>query len=321
MSMGDPAGIGPEICLKSALNEEVMALMHPIVVGDYCRLTEVQEKVVPSHVNLVRISSLRDLRDDQNVVNVYDLKNVPVNLQWGAVSEISGRACYEYLETAAKLALAREVDAICTAPINKESWKVAGIPYIGHTEALAGITGSTSTRMLLTNKNLRVAHVTTHIPLSKAVLEISQQRIYETILLLNQFLRRSGFSSPRISVAGINPHAGENGLMGHEEIETIIPAIEQARIDGMNVYGPLPPDTAFARAADGEFDAVVALYHDQGHIPIKMLGMDSGVNLTLGIPIIRTSVDHGTAFDIAGKGVARANSMIAAMIVAAKLAS
>jgi 4-hydroxythreonine-4-phosphate dehydrogenase len=238
---------------------------------------------------------------------------VPPSVAWGKLSASAGRAAFDYLEHAAQLARAGTVDAICTAPLNKAAWEMAGVPYPGHTEALAHLSQSTRYAMMLVNGGLRVVHVSTHVALRTAIELLTIDRVLDTILLAEEALKRYVVTDPRLALAGLNPHAGEGGLFGEEEATALRPAIEQARHRGITVAGPVPPDTVFARAAAGEFDAVIALYHDQGHIPIKMLGVDTGVNVTIGLPFLRTSVDHGTAFDIAGRGVAREASMIAAL--------
>jgi 4-hydroxythreonine-4-phosphate dehydrogenase len=250
-------------------------------------------------------------------VELIDLHNVSPSVVWGRLDANAGRAAFEYLERAVKLAQAGAVDAICTAPVNKEAWKMAGVPFPGHTEALAHLSGATRYAMMLVNDGLRVAHVSTHVPLRKALDLITVERVLDTILLADEALKRYVMAEPRLALAGLNPHAGESGLFGDEETTTLRPAVDRARRMGVNVAGPAPADTVFARATAGEYDAVIALYHDQGHIAVKMLGLDTGVNVTIGLPFLRTSVDHGTAFDLAGRGVAREASMIAALRTAA----
>jgi 4-hydroxythreonine-4-phosphate dehydrogenase len=239
----------------------------------------------------------------------------------GRLSEIAGRASYRYLETAVRLAVDGTAAAVCTAPINKEAWRMAGIPHPGHTEALAALTGTARYAMMLVNRALRVIHLSTHKSLVQAARDLSAQRCVDCVRLTDAALRtRFDIANPRIAVAGLNPHAGENGLLGSEDRDQLAPAVAQLAAEAVNVSGPWPPDTIFARAAAGEFDAVIAAYHDQGHIPIKMLGLDTGVNVTLGLPILRTSVDHGTAFDIAGSGRARGENLLAAIDLAQQLA-
>src|SRR5262249_41669087 len=243
----------------------------------------------------------------------------PGDYCWGELSAAAGRAAVTAVERAARLAMAGGGDAGVTAPLNKEAMRVAGGEHPGHTEVLGAITGSASVAVLLVAEKLRVIHNSVHVSLREAIEWVTEENEYRTIRTAHDGLRRFGFERPRIAVAGLNPHAGEGGLFGDEEIRAIRPAIDRARAEGLEVTGPWPPDTIFWRASRGEFDVVVAQYHDEGHIAIKMHGFEGGVNVTLGLPIIRTSVDHGTAFDIAGKGVARHQSLLAAIQVAAQL--
>jgi len=322
LTMGDPAGIGPEICLLSVNNESVAKSIRPILIGDLARLrdasTILQRKGRLSEpaLRFNPISDVSEARFTPGIIDVLDLHNVSSDLPWGELSKEAGQAAFEYVAKSVQLAVARTVDAICTAPINKEAWKLAGVPYPGHTEALAELSGSSQSAMMLVNKGLRVVHVTTHVSLTQAIQMATTERILSRIELTAKSLEQFGVVNPRIAVAGLNPHAGEGGLFGSEDKTQILQAVEQARALGLQVTGPLPPDSVFARAASGEFDAVIAQYHDQGHIAIKMLGFDTGINVTLGLPILRTSVDHGTAFDIAGKGIARERSMIESILIA-----
>lgn len=322
MTMGDPAGIGPEICLLTAVNTEVRNRVQTFIIGDARRLQEAHDilsqvgkmdKAIQLHV----IHTVLEAQYQPGVIDVMDLQNVPENLPWGELSAIAGQCAFDYLQRAVELAVDHTIDAICTAPLNKEAWKMAGIKYPGHTEALAELSGSKGSAMMLVNAGLRVVHVTTHVSLKQAIEMATTDRILGRIRLTAESLSQFGVPNPRIAVAGLNPHAGESGMFGDEEETQIIPAIRQAQSEGLNVTGPLPPDSVFWRASTGQFDAVIAMYHDQGHIAIKMLGFDTGINVTLGLPILRTSVDHGTAFDIAGKGIAREQSMISSMFVAA----
>nr|WP_303797983.1 4-hydroxythreonine-4-phosphate dehydrogenase PdxA [Alicyclobacillus macrosporangiidus] len=327
VTMGDPAGIGPEITLLAVQASEVRDRVKPVVIGDLDRLREASrilasagrwQGAVPE---LRAIERVEEARFEDGVIEVLDLHNVPAGLPWGQVTREAGRAAFEYVAKAVDLAVHRTADAIATAPINKEAWKLAGVKYPGHTEALAELSGSPSSAMMLVNGPLRVVHVTTHVSLRQAIELATTERVLERIRLTHRSLEQFGLRNPRIAVAGLNPHAGEGGLFGDEDERQIRPAVEQARAEGVDCTGPLPPDSVYARAAGGEFDAVIAMYHDQGHIAIKMLGFDTGINVTLGLPILRTSVDHGTAFDIAGKGVAREKSMIASILVAADFLS
>jgi 4-phospho-D-threonate 3-dehydrogenase / 4-phospho-D-erythronate 3-dehydrogenase len=316
ITMGDPAGIGPEIVLAALASEPHRA----VVVGDLGRLKLATEILPRGGPRLRPVGSPAEAHFEPGVVNVLDLANVPAELAWGHLSEVAGAASHAYLVRATQLALAGEVAALCTAPINKEAWREAGIEYPGHTEALAALCETESYAMMLVNRRLRVVHQSTHSSLAAAIGKATTERCLECIRLAAGFLReRAGIASPRIAVAGINPHAGENGLLGTEERDRFAPAVAQAREEGIDASGPWSPDTVFLRGSEGEFDVVVAAYHDQGHIPIKMLGLDTGVNVTIGLPIVRTSVDHGTAFDIAGTGHARPANLLAALRLAEEL--
>ena len=250
-----------------------------------------------------------------------DLKLIPKDLAWGKISAVAGDAAFRYMEVAAELAMSGKVDAICTAPLNKEALHAGGHKYPGHTEMLAALTGTQEVSMMLTTPKMRVLHVTTHIGLLDAIKKIEPGLVERTIARGHEALVKAGIADPVIGVCGINPHAGENGLFGYgEEEEKIQPAIAACRKKGWRVEGPLPADTLFYRAQRGDFDLVIAMYHDQGHGPVKVLGLESGVNITVGLPVIRTSVDHGTAFDIAGTGRADERSMLEAMKQAVLLA-
>jgi 4-phospho-D-threonate 3-dehydrogenase / 4-phospho-D-erythronate 3-dehydrogenase len=326
ITMGDAAGVGPEVVMKSVAHAEVQAMCRPLVIGDAARL-RAAGKIVGS--GLV----VRSIREDEIETAEFDAGHVscvepdsecgliPVDLAWGKLSAAAGEAAYRYIEVAAHLALAGRVGAICTAPLNKEALQAAGHKFPGHTELLAHLVGTPEVSMMLTTPKLRVIHVTTHIGLLDAIERIEPGLVERTIARGQEALERIGIAKPRIAVCGINPHAGEHGLFGRGEEETkLVPAIEACRARGWNVDGPLPADTVFYRAQRGDFDLVVAMYHDQGHGPVKVLGLESGVNITVGLPVIRTSVDHGTAFDIAGKGVADERSMVEALRAAVELA-
>ena len=256
------------------------------------------------------------------IVDCIDLGLIAPDLPWGRLSAQAGEAAYQYLAVAAQLALDGKVAAICTAPLNKEALHAAGHKFPGHTELLAHLTGTPEVSMMLTTPKLKVLHVTTHIGLIDAIAKIEPGLVERTIARGHAALEKSGIANPRIGVCGINPHAGENGLFGHgEEEQKIIPAIHACRARGWNVEGPLPADTLFYRAQRGDFDLVIAMYHDQGHGPVKVLGLESGVNITIGLPVVRTSVDHGTAFDIAGTGKADERSLLEALRQAVQLAA
>lgn len=324
ITMGDPAGIGPEIIAKALNRPEIYETCRPMVIGDKW-VMEDAIRIAGVGVKAAAISSIAGVGLNSGIMDVLDLKNLTMDkIPYGCINENCGRAAGEYIERAIRLALDREIDAIVTGPINKESFDLGGYgkKYRGHTEMLAGLTGSEKAVMLLAAGKLRVIHVTTHVPMRKAVDMITTERVYNTIHKALEACRELGIENPRIGVCGLNPHAGEGGIIGYEELEEIIPAIEKARNDGIRVEGPIPGDTIFPRGRAGVFDIIVAMYHDQGHIPVKYTGFMyeegawssvSGVNITIGLPIIRTSVDHGTAFGKAGKGIADEHSLIDAI--------
>ena len=322
ITMGDAAGVGPEIIMKSLSHAEVNELCCPVVIGDADRLRTAGEIVdSPLDVRSISESHLEDVEFTPQIVNCVDLKLIPAKLPFGRLSREAGEASYRYLELAARLAMKGRVAAICTAPLNKEALQAAGHMYPGHTEALAHLTGTAEVSMMLSTPKLKVLHVTTHIGLIDAIARIEPGLVERTIARGHDALAKSGIANPHIGVCGINPHAGENGLFGRgEEEEKIVPAIGACRSRGWNVEGPLPADTLFYRAQRGDFDLVIAMYHDQGHGPVKVLGLESGVNITIGLPVVRTSVDHGTAFDIAGTGKADERSLIEAIRQAVQLA-
>lgn len=320
ITMGDAAGVGPEIIVKSLQSEKVYEQSHPIVIGDAKMLKRAAE-ILKVDLTIKLVNGNSDLTTRFGEVACYDLNILPEDLPFGKVSSEAGHAAFEYLRTAIELANEGRIDAICTAPLNKEALHKGGHIYPGHTEILAELTGTKDFSMMLSSPKLKVIHVTTHVGIIDAIKMINPERVYKVIRLAHETLTKSGMDQPKIGVCGINPHAGENGLFGYgEEEEKIIPAIERATEEGINVEGPLPADTLFFRAQRGDFDIVVAMYHDQGHGPIKVLGLEAGVNITVGLPIIRTSVDHGTAFDIAGKGVVDERSLLEALRQAIELA-
>lgn len=321
VTMGDGAGVGPEVTVAALVDESVRAESLPVVMGDKKRL-EQAAKIMGIDVEIVPIASIDQAVDETGKINVIDLELLPEDLPWGQLSKEAGNAAYEYIAKAAELAQAGEVQAICTAPLNKEALHMAGHKYPGHTEMLAALTNTPEVSMMLSSPQLRVIHVTTHIGLVDAVRKIEPGLVERTTRRGWEALRRAGIENPHIGVCAINPHAGEGGLFGQgEEEEKIIPAVEKMKTDGMWVDGPLPADTAFYLAGRGDYDLIVAMYHDQGHGPIKVLGIEAGVNITVGLPVIRTSVDHGTAFDIAGKGIVKTESMVEAMHQAVALAA
>lgn len=330
VTMGDPAGVGPEIIARAAADAAVRRDSRPIVIGAASAMSAALA-LIDSSLTLHAVKRVADCRWADGTLEVLDLANVDMQaLPRGAVSAEAGRAAYDYVERAVALAKAGEIDGIVTAPINKEALAAAGMPHTGHTEILARLSDTADFAMLLMGHDLRVIHVTTHVALRRVPDLVTRQRVLTTIRLAQRTMEGLGRRDARIAVAGLNPHAGEDGLFGDEEKTTIVPAIEAARAEGMTVTGPLPADTLFSRARGGEFDIVVAMYHDQGHIPVKTIGFTydeasrrwtglSGVNVTVGLPFLRVSVDHGTAFDRAWKGLANPESMIEAIDVAVRM--
>lgn len=320
--MGDAAGVGAEVIMKSLAHPEPHAWCRPLVIGDAMRLREAGRIVK----TCLAVRSLAPGEIDKaqfaaDTVDCVDLKLIPPDLPWGVLSGVAGDAAFQYVKEACQLAVAGKVAAICTAPLNKAALHMGGHFYPGHTELLAALTGTEEVSMMLSTPKLKVTHVTTHIGLIDAIAKIEPGLVERTIARAHAVLVKAGNAAPRIGVCGINPHAGENGLFGHgEEAEKIEPAIAACRKKGWDVTGPLPADTLFFLAQRGDYDMVIAMYHDQGHGPVKVLGIEAGVNITIGLPVIRTSVDHGTAFDIAGTGKADERSMIEALRQAAELA-
>ena len=320
ITMGDPAGIGPEIVLKALAHREIYERCRPLVLGDR-RILERAGPWVSSQLGFDVVEQPAIGRYEHGQVTLLDLHNaVPGECPVGEVSSAAGRAAVEYVFAGCDLAMAKQADAVVTAPLNKAAMNQAGFHYAGHTELLTERTGAQRVSMLLVGPTLRVVHVSTHVSLIEAIRRVKRERVDQVIQIAAESCYALGIPKPRIAVAGLNPHASEGGLFGNEEAEEIVPAVESARSRGLSVSDPQPPDTVFLRATKGEFDIVVAMYHDQGHVPMKLLAFDSGVNVSVGLPIVRTSVDHGTAFDIAGTGVAREESVLAAIAVAIKMA-
>ncbi|HDQ72702.1 MAG TPA: 4-hydroxythreonine-4-phosphate dehydrogenase PdxA [Chloroflexi bacterium] len=320
ITMGDPAGVGPEVTAKALAHETVWACCRPLLVGDAVVLAKAAE-LLKASLQIHAITGVSEARFDPRAPDVLDLGNVDVEqLVPGHVSAAAGQASVDYVTRAVELAQAGEVAAIATGPINKAALRAAGVPHIGHTELLATLTGASQATTMLTTPGLRVTHVTRHVPLRDVAAHITQENVLRTIRVTDAGLREMGIAAPRLAVAALNPHGGDEGLLGREEIDVIQPAVEAARAEGVAVHGPIPADSVFFRAIRGAFDAVVAMYHDQGHIPIKTHGFERSVTVTLGLPITRTSVDHGTAFDIAWQGVVNEESMVEAIRLAAQLA-
>ena len=331
ITMGDPAGVGPEITAKALAQADVREKARPLVIGD-ARVMAAAARVAHVTPSLRAIRTVGEATFAPDVIEVLDLGNAdPAAFQIGRVSAVCGQAAYDYIERGVRLAQDGSIAAIVTAPVNKEALAAAGVRHSGHTEILAELTGTKAYAMLLMGKELRVIHVTTHVALRRVPDLVTRERVLRTIKLGDQAMRDLGIARPRIAVCGLNPHAGESGLFGDEEQIAIGPAIADARQGGVDATGPYPADTLMSRAAGGEFDCVVAMFHDQGHTPVKALGFRydeakkawtglSGVNVTVGLPILRVSVDHGTAFDRAGTGTANPESMVEAILVAAEMA-
>ena len=319
ITMGDPAGIGPEIIAKAAVAGGVLGQVRIVVIGDPATLRRAVETVGAS-LDVVAVSHPTGGSKGSvlEVISATDGLGLPI--PFGKVDARGGDAAYRCLERAVKMALAGEIDAIVTAPLNKEALNLAGYRYAGHTEILKDLTGAADVAMLLWSERLKIIHVTGHMSLRRALDRITTERTIRTARLGADALTQLGFARPRIAIAGVNPHAGENRLFGDEDADLIAPAVEALKAAGLDASGPHPPDTVFTRAYRGGFDLVVAMYHDQGHIPMKLVAFDSAVNVTVGLPIVRTSPDHGTAFDIAGTGRANPESMIESIRIAATLA-
>ncbi|MDY6321532.1 MAG: 4-hydroxythreonine-4-phosphate dehydrogenase PdxA [Succinivibrio sp.] len=320
ITMGDAAGIGSEITVKACADPKLYETARPVVYGDAGQLRRAAA-IIGSKTEIRVINDPDEADPSPSRLEVIDLNCIPADIPFGKVSAVCGKGAYLFIERAVKDAMAHKIHAIVTAPLNKEALHLGGCNCPGHTEILATLTHTKDYSMMLDSPKLRVIHVSTHISLRQACDAVKKDRVLKVIHLADETLKLMGFENPRIAVAGLNPHCGEGGLFGWEDAQEILPAVQQAQSEGINVQGPIAPDTVFHRAANrGEFDIVVVMYHDQGHIPLKVLGFSSGVNITVGLPIIRTSVDHGTAFEIAGKGIADSESMTAALTIGAKMA-
>jgi 4-hydroxythreonine-4-phosphate dehydrogenase len=332
ISMGDPASIGPEIAIKALLQEKIHAICKPVLVGDAAVFQQINERLQLG-ARLHIINSIGEAIFEPGSIEVFDLQLMNISeLVLGEISASCGDASFKSVIKLIELAMAKEVDATVTGPINKKSINEAGHHFAGHTEIYAKYTGTKRYAMLLVEGNMKVIHVSTHVSLRQACDLVKKDRILEVTKLLHSGMLSLGATNLKIGIAGLNPHAGDNGLFGIEDDLEILPAVNEAKAMGYDVEGPVPPDTMFAKAATGYYGGVVAMYHDQGHIPFKLTGfkwnaeknqMDSvqGVNITLGLPIIRTSVDHGTAFEIAGKGIASPDAMILAIESAVQLSA
>lgn len=325
ITMGDPAGIGPEITVKALADHALYESCNPVVIGEATVMEAAAGLVKREDIQIHKISSVNEALFQPGTIDVLDLGLIDIKkLERGKVSVMAGEAAFQYVKKVIQLAMDGEVDATVTNAINKEAINLAGHHYSGHTEIYADYTETKKYTMMLAHGNLRVVHVSTHVSLREACDRVKKERVLEVIRIADKACRELGIEKPRIGVAGLNPHSGENGMFGREEIDEIIPAIELAREEGICTEGPVPPDTVFSKAKGGWYDIVVAMYHDQGHIPLKVVGFVynqeqkqweavEGVNITLGLPIIRVSVDHGTAFDQAGQGIANELSLVNAI--------
>jgi len=329
--MGDPAGIGAEIIIKALSNKEIYKRSKPVVIGSKIVMKDALS-FIPSDLKLNIIEDIVQIKGEFGSIDLIDLNNIKLNeFKYGEVSAKAGKASIDYIYKAIELAQQRKVDAVVTGPIHKGAINAAGYKYAGHTEIFADKTNTNDYAMMLADEDIRVIHVSTHVSLRNACELVKKDRVLNVIRLANKALKKLGFEEPRISVAGLNPHAGEQGLFGTEEISEISPAINKAKKEGINVEGPIPPDTIFSKVKGNQYDIAVVMYHDQGHIPMKVLGFKfnrrtnkwstmSGVNVTVGLPIIRTSVDHGVAYGKAGEGRANEQSMIEAIKMAIEFA-
>lgn len=330
ITMGDPAGIGPEISVKTFSLAEIYTSCKPLLVGNAEIIRQIL-KFSKSEIKIRTIQQVSEAKFEFGTIDIFDLPvENPEEIQFGVISKVAGDIAFRSVVTAIELAKDGQVDGTVTCPINKKALNEAGHHFSGHTEIYAHYTDTPKFAMLLADEKIRVIHVSTHVSLRQACDLVKKQRILDVIAIMDSGLKKLGIESPRIGVAGLNPHSGDDGLFGDEEILEIAPAVEEAKNRGFNVAGPIPPDTLFALANGGKFDGCVAMYHDQGHIPFKLTGFEwdqekgvmksvKGVNITLGLPIIRTSVDHGTAFEIAGKGIASPDALICAIDYAVRL--
>ncbi len=320
ITLGDVAGIGPEVVVKALALPEVWAVCCPLVIGDARALTEARLGVPVPPLRVVK--EVAEATFDAGTLTLLDLGNLDVSAApLGQISTEAGRAAVEYVLKATELAMAGAVDAVATAPLNKEAMHLAGFDYIGHTEILADVTHTPRCTTMLATPGLRVTHVTRHIPFRSIAEHLTIDGVLDTIVLTHEGMKVLGFPQPRLAVAGLNPHNGDNGLMGREELDIIAPAVAAAQAQGIDARGPIPADSVFFQAIRGDYDVVVCQYHDQGHIAVKTHGFEKSITITLGLPIIRTSADHGTAFDIAGRGIAHPDSMLAAILEAAAMAA
>ena len=319
ISIGDAAGIGPEVVNKSLQHDEILKVCRLLIIGD--ARVFAHPKFATYHPTMHVIDRLPTNTGELKEITLLDMRNLDAKkIEVGKVSQVTGRAAVEYVIKATELAMKKKIDAVATAPLNKEAIHLAGYHYIGHTEILADLTKTADCTTMLATPGLRVTHVTRHIAFREIAAHITKENVLDTIKITHTGMRDLGYENPRLAVAGLNPHNGENGLLGREEIDEIAPAVQAARQQHIEVHGPIPADSVFFQTIRGDYDVVVTLYHDQGHIAVKTHGFEQSITITLGLPIIRTSADHGTAFDIAGQGIANEASMVAAILEAANIA-
>ena len=318
--IGDPAGIGPEIVSRSIDDRELFKIADCIVVGDK-KIMENAIKIVGADLKINVVSDMSQCVFEEGIMNIFDLDNIDMDkFQFGKINAMCGRAAYEYIEKSIALAMSGEADAVATTPINKESLHAAEVNYIGHTEIFGALTGTEDPLTMFETNGMRVFFLTRHKSLRDMLDDIKKDRIIDYVKRCTEALNKLGVNEGTMAVAGLNPHCGEHGLFGYEEVEEIMPAVEELKKEGYDVAGPIPADSVFHQVALGKYNSVLSLYHDQGHIATKTLDFDKTISITNGMPILRTSVDHGTAFDIAGKGIAGAVSMKEAIRLAAKYA-
>lgn len=320
ITMGDPAGIGPEVIIKALVKDEARGIGRFLIFGDVNILNR-EAGNLGLNLRFAPIHEAQQASFPSNLIEVVNLTVLSLTVERGKTNALCGDAAFAYVKSAALSAIKGEIDAVVTAPISKESLKTAGHNYPGHTEILAELCKTDDYAMMLAGPHLRVVLCTIHVPYREVPKLLSKELILKTVMITHEALSKYIGKKPRIAVAALNPHAGEGGIFGDEEARFIKPAIDEALSKGMDVSGPHPPDTLFYWASKGRYDAVVCMYHDQGLIPLKLLDFEAGVNVTIGLPIIRTSVDHGTAFDIAGKGIANPSSMIEAINMAADMSA
>ena len=323
LTMGDPCGIGPEVVIKALIHSEIYEWCNPVIIGNAASLRETVKMLdIDMSINHISETDIEMSRVNPNAASVIDIGNL--NYEDVTIGEINpgcGKAAMEWVSHAGRLAMRGAIGGIATAPLNKEAASLAGYEAIGHMELLQELTGSKTVATMLIAKNLRVVHLTTHRSLRVACDYVKKDRILDYLRITDENFKKWGFENPRIGVAALNPHGSDGGLLGDEENDEILPAVTQAKAEGMTVEGPIPADIIFHQAINDQYDAVLCMYHDQGHIPVKVYGFEESITANLGLPFVRTSVDHGTAFDIAGKGIADPLSMIEAIKLASTLIS